>query len=145
MDQLPSIRILCSSVEVLLYVHRNRRLITIRDGSPGRPPRLSHSYDSCHRQRDRETVLRSSAFPCLHLHFRTRYCLGSILMSVQLQQSSHFGFRLPIIVMSSTRLKFTILLFSYVLFQLADKYNFVYHCDRTFQITCRLIINIVFV
>ena len=29
-------------VEVLLYVHRNRRLI-IRDGSPGRPPRLSHS------------------------------------------------------------------------------------------------------
>ena len=28
-------------VEVLLYVHRNRRLI--RDWSPGRPPRLSHS------------------------------------------------------------------------------------------------------
>ena len=28
-------------VEVLLYVHRNRRLI--RDGSPGRPPRPSHS------------------------------------------------------------------------------------------------------
>ena len=28
-------------VKVLLYVHRNRRLI--RDGSPGRPPRLSHS------------------------------------------------------------------------------------------------------
>ena len=27
--------------EVLLYVHRNRGLI--RDGSPGRPPRLSHS------------------------------------------------------------------------------------------------------
>ena len=27
--------------EELLYVHRNRRLI--RDGSPGRPPRLSHS------------------------------------------------------------------------------------------------------
>ena len=27
--------------EVLLYAHRNRRLI--RDGSPGRPPRLSHS------------------------------------------------------------------------------------------------------
>ena len=27
--------------EVLLYVHRNRRFI--RDGSPGRPPRLSHS------------------------------------------------------------------------------------------------------
>ena len=27
--------------EVLLYVHRNRRLIW--DGSPGRPPRLSHS------------------------------------------------------------------------------------------------------
>ena len=26
---------------VLLYVHRNHRLI--RDGSPGRPPRLSHS------------------------------------------------------------------------------------------------------
>ena len=30
-----------SLVEVLLYVHRNRRFI--RDGSPGRPPRLSHS------------------------------------------------------------------------------------------------------
>ena len=28
--------------EVLLYVHRNRRLI--RDGSPGRPLRLSHSF-----------------------------------------------------------------------------------------------------
>ena len=28
-------------VEMLLYVHRNSRLI--RDGSPGRPPRLSHS------------------------------------------------------------------------------------------------------
>ena len=28
-------------VEVLLYVHRSRRLI--RDGIPGRPPRLSHS------------------------------------------------------------------------------------------------------
>ena len=28
-------------VEVLLYVHRNRKLIT--DGSPGRPLRLSHS------------------------------------------------------------------------------------------------------
>ena len=28
-------------VEVLLYVHRNRRLI--RDGSPGRPLRLSHT------------------------------------------------------------------------------------------------------
>ena len=27
-------------VEVLLYVHRNRRFI--RDGSPERPPRLSH-------------------------------------------------------------------------------------------------------
>ena len=26
--------------EVLLYVHRSRRFI--RDGSPGRPPRLSH-------------------------------------------------------------------------------------------------------
>ena len=28
---------------VLFYVHRNCRLITIRDGSPGWPPRLSHS------------------------------------------------------------------------------------------------------
>ena len=28
-------------VEVLLYVHRN--LMFIRDGSPARPPRLSHS------------------------------------------------------------------------------------------------------
>ena len=30
------------SVEVLLYVHRNRRFI--RDGSPGRPPRLSFTH-----------------------------------------------------------------------------------------------------
>ena len=28
-------------LKVLLYVHRNRRFV--RDGSPGRPPRLSHS------------------------------------------------------------------------------------------------------
>ena len=28
-------------VEMLLYVHTNSRFI--RDGSPGRPPRLSHS------------------------------------------------------------------------------------------------------
>ena len=32
--------VILRSVEVLLYVHRNRRLI--RDGSPGQPPRLSH-------------------------------------------------------------------------------------------------------
>ena len=31
----------CLVVEVLLYIHRNRRVI--RDGSPGRPPRLSYS------------------------------------------------------------------------------------------------------
>ena len=31
-----------SNVEVLLYVHRNRRFIT--DGRPGRPPRHSHSF-----------------------------------------------------------------------------------------------------
>ena len=31
----------CRLTEVLLYVHRNRRFI--RDWSPGRPPRLSHS------------------------------------------------------------------------------------------------------
>ena len=31
--------------EVLLYVHRNRRLF--RDGDPGRPPRLSHTSGSC--------------------------------------------------------------------------------------------------
>ena len=29
-------------VEVLLYVHRNRGFI--RDGSPGRPPRLSQNF-----------------------------------------------------------------------------------------------------
>ena len=34
-------RIVVAVLEVLLYVRRNRRLI--RDGSPGRPPRLSHS------------------------------------------------------------------------------------------------------
>ena len=31
----------CWLAEVSLYIHRNRRLI--RDGSPGQPPRLSHS------------------------------------------------------------------------------------------------------
>ena len=39
-------------VEALLYVHRNRRLV--RDGSPGRPPRLSHS-------REKSTRVRSHA------------------------------------------------------------------------------------
>ena len=34
------------SVEVLLYVHRNRGFI--RDGSPERPPRLSHSSWALH-------------------------------------------------------------------------------------------------
>ena len=34
-------------VEVLLYVHRNRRLI--RDGSPGRPPLLSPAPELCLR------------------------------------------------------------------------------------------------
>ena len=33
-------------VEVFLYVHRNRRFI--RDGSPGRPPRLSHGSSELH-------------------------------------------------------------------------------------------------
>ena len=36
-------------VEVLLYIHRNRRFI--RDGSPGRPPRLSHSSWALSRSR----------------------------------------------------------------------------------------------
>ena len=44
-----SIRHLGWLVEVLLYVHRNRRLI--RDGSPGRPPRLSHSSWALIRRR----------------------------------------------------------------------------------------------
>ena len=37
------VHVMCDDVddEVLPYVHRNRRFI--RDGSPGRPPRLSHS------------------------------------------------------------------------------------------------------
>ena len=35
-----SLRDLFGFSSVLLYVHRNRRFI--RDGSPGRPPRLSH-------------------------------------------------------------------------------------------------------
>ena len=33
--------VVAAAAEVLLYVHRNRRLIS--DGSPGRPPRFSHS------------------------------------------------------------------------------------------------------
>ena len=39
-------------VEVLLYVHRNHRLI--RDGSPGWPPRLSHSSWARRRRRRRK-------------------------------------------------------------------------------------------
>ena len=37
------VHVMCDDVddEVLPYVHRNRRFI--RDGSPGRPPPLSHS------------------------------------------------------------------------------------------------------
>ena len=35
------LHVLFVDVEVLLYVHRHRRLI--RDGSPGQPPQLSHS------------------------------------------------------------------------------------------------------
>ena len=51
------------SVEVLLYVHRNRRFI--RDGSPGRPPRLSH------RSRALSGVLLSSLpFPPTKTHAR---------------------------------------------------------------------------
>ena len=38
---LPGVPHSIGVVKVLLYVHRNRRLI--RDGSPWRPPRLSHS------------------------------------------------------------------------------------------------------
>ena len=38
-------RLLVEVVEVLLYFHRNRRFI--RDGSPGRPPRPSHSSERC--------------------------------------------------------------------------------------------------
>ena len=42
----------CRCCWVLPYVHRNRRLI--RDGSPGRPPRLSHS--SCAMTSTVETI-----------------------------------------------------------------------------------------
>ena len=42
----------CRCCWVLLYVHRNRRLI--RDGSPGWPPRLSHS--SCALTYTAETI-----------------------------------------------------------------------------------------
>ena len=38
---LCAMRIFKLTVEMLLYVHRNRRFM--RDGSPGRPPRLSHN------------------------------------------------------------------------------------------------------
>ena len=54
-------------VEVLLYVHRNRRLI--RDGSPGRPPGLSHNSDDCsslaRRLKSDERVSQSLAPPSL--------------------------------------------------------------------------------
>ena len=45
---------------VLLYVHRNRRLI--RDGSPGRPPPLSHS-SSALSEFQRPTVLNRTPPP----------------------------------------------------------------------------------
>ena len=37
-------------VEVLLYIHRNCRFI--RDGSPGRPPQLSHGSRALSRERE---------------------------------------------------------------------------------------------
>ena len=51
-------RVCSESVElsVLLYVHRNRRFI--RDGSPGRPPRLSHSSRALWALREWGTCIR---------------------------------------------------------------------------------------
>ena len=64
---------------VLLYVHRNRRLI--RDWSPGRPPRLSHSSDTesetergisseteTERQRERDRQTDRDVFRDLTIH-----------------------------------------------------------------------------
>ena len=47
---------------MLLYVHRNRRFI--RDGSPGRPPRLSHSFLSSVFSGVRATVFVCFALVC---------------------------------------------------------------------------------
>ena len=48
-------------VEVLLYVHRNRRLL--RDGSPGRPRRLSHSFWALKTENTLYSAIIVSAIP----------------------------------------------------------------------------------
>ena len=70
--------------EVLLYVHRNRRFI--RDGSPGRPPRLSQQLLSSARMllveccfTFTETVgLLGTGAQDVHLNFHTapEFCEG---------------------------------------------------------------------
>ena len=71
-------------VWVLLYVHRNRRFI--REGSPGRPPRLSHSSwalktASTFEEREKlkrnrtEALLLTSLAPCRYAKLAPRSCL----------------------------------------------------------------------
>ena len=52
-------------VEALLYVHRNRRFI--RDGSPGRPPRLSHSSQVLSCDKNYKNSLLSTRTTAVHL------------------------------------------------------------------------------
>ena len=52
-------------VEVLLYVHRNRSLI--RDGSPGRPPRLSYSSQVLSSDKNYKNSLLSTRTTAIHL------------------------------------------------------------------------------
>ena len=56
-------------VEVLLYVHRNRRFV--RDGSPERPPGLSHTSSALlWRWGEREIIYLS-----LHCHHHNDSCM----------------------------------------------------------------------
>ena len=91
-------------VEVLLYVHRNRRFI--RDGSPGRPPRLSHSsrallHDSTEQRYINVFSTSSSLFPTvsvspplspLFIQAR-RTLLGPVLTKLSRQQHFHGRFK----------------------------------------------------
>ena len=57
-------------VEVLPYVHRNRRFI--RDGSPGRPPRLSHISWALNMEVEER---RDYIYLSLHCHHQNDSCI----------------------------------------------------------------------
>ena len=59
MSVLAGILVVVVEVEVLLYAHRNRRLI--RDGSPGPPPKGLESPDEIKRREESWTLTKKLA------------------------------------------------------------------------------------